>query len=481
MKAPHSLGYDAMIGSVRESTPVYHAAWQQVSYRFCDLKELMAKATPLRSGDVLAGVAARSAAENVAAKMALADVPLKRFLSEAVIPYESCDVTRLIMDRHDTAAFAPVSQMTVGEFRDWLLSEAATTEVLAWLAPGITPEMAAATSKIMRNQDLILAARKAEVVTRFRDTIGLKGRMAVRLQPNHPTDDRRGIAASIVDGLMLGCGDAVIGVNPASDNVAGIIDLLAMLDDIIHRFEIPTQACVLTHVTTSIEAMRRGAPIDLVFQSVGGTEAVNTSFGVTLAMLREAREAALGLKRGTVGDNVMYFETGQGSALSADAHHGVDQQTLEARAYAVAREFKPLLVNSVVGFIGPEYLYNGKEIIRAGLEDHFCGKLLGLPMGCDVCYTNHAEADQDDMDVLLMLLGAAGVTFVMGVPGADDIMLNYQSTSFHDALYVREALGLRRAPEFEGWLERMGLADENGRLVGQAKHALLDHVQGLAA
>ncbi|MGZ5916306.1 MAG: ethanolamine ammonia-lyase subunit EutB [Methyloceanibacter sp.] len=460
---------------------MYHAAWQQVSYRFSDLKELMGKATPPRSGDVLAGVAARNAEENVAAKMALADVPLKRFLTEALVPYESCDVTRLIIDRHDAAAFVPVSHMTVGAFRDWLLSDEATTEVLARIAPGITPEMAAAVSKVMRNQDLILAARKVEVVTRFRDTLGLKGRMAVRLQPNHPTDDKRGIAASIVDGLMLGCGDAVIGVNPAGDNVATILDLLAMLDDIIGRFEIPTQSCVLTHVTTSLEAINRGAPVDLVFQSIGGTEAVNASFGVKLDMLKEAREAALTLKRGTVGDNVMYFETGQGSALSADAHHGVDQQTLDARAYAVAREFKPLLVNSVVGFIGPEYLYNGKEIIRAGLEDHFCGKLMGLPMGCDVCYTNHAEADQDDMDVLLMLLGAAGVTFVMGVPGADDIMLNYQSTSFHDALYVRESLGLRRAPEFEAWLGRMGLTDSSGRRLPEPGRALLDHVGGLAA
>jgi len=460
---------------------LYQAAWQQTSYRFSDLKELMAKATPLRSGDVLAGVAARSAEENVAAKMALADVPLKQFLNEALIPYESDDVTRLIVDSHDDAAFQPVSHMTVGAFRDWLLSEAATPEVLARLAPGITPEMAAAVAKIMRNQDLILAARKVEVVTRFRDTIGLKGRMSVRLQPNHPTDDKRGIAASIVDGLMLGCGDAVIGVNPAGDNVGAILDLLVMLDDIIRRFEIPTQGCVLTHVTTSIEAIGRGAPVDLVFQSIGGTEAVNASFGVTLALLKEARAAALACKRGSVGDNVMYFETGQGSALSADAHHGVDQQTLEARAYAVARSYQPLLVNSVVGFIGPEYLYNGKEIIRAGLEDHFCGKLMGLPMGCDVCYTNHADADQDDMDVLLMLLGAAGVTFVMGVPGADDIMLNYQSTSFHDALYVREALGLRRAPEFEAWLQRIGLADAQGKLLSQPPQVLLEHVKGLAA
>ena len=460
---------------------MYQAAWRQTAYRFADLKELMAKATPVRSGDVLAGVAATNAEENVAAKTALADVPLKHFLEDLLIPYEIDDITRLIVDGHDAAAFAPVSHMTVGDFRDWLLSDVATTDVLARLAPGITPEMSAATSKIMRNQDLILAARKVEVVTRFRDTIGLKGRMAVRLQPNHPTDDKRGIAASIVDGLMLGCGDAVIGINPASDNTAAILDLLAMLDDVIQRFGIPTQSCVLTHVTTTIEAISRGAPVDLVFQSIGGTEAVNASFGVTLGMLREGREAALSLKRGSIGDNVMYFETGQGSALSAEAHHGVDQQTLEARAYAVARTFKPLLVNSVVGFIGPEYLYNGKEIIRAGLEDHFCGKLMGLPMGCDVCYTNHAEADQDDMDVLLMLLGAAGVTFVMGVPGADDIMLNYQSTSFHDALYVREALGLRRAPEFEAWLERIGLADERGKLLAEPAQALLEHVKGLAA
>jgi ethanolamine ammonia-lyase large subunit len=461
---------------------MYQAVWHQISYRFADLKELMAKATPPRSGDVLAGVAARSAEENVAAKMALADVPLKQFLKEIVIPYETDDVSRLIIDEHDAAAFAQVSHMTVGEFRDWLLSDAADSAALARLTPGLTPEMVAAVSKIMRNQDLILAAKKASVVTRFRDTIGLPGRMSARLQPNHPTDDRRGIAASIVDGLMYGCGDAVIGINPASDNVGAIIDLVRMMDEVISRFEIPTQSCVLTHVTTSIEAINRSAPVDLVFQSIGGTEAVNASFGVTLAALKEGREAALALKRGTVGDNVMYFETGQGSALSADAHHGVDQQTIEARAYAVARKFKPLLVNTVVGFIGPEYLYNGKEIIRAGLEDHFCGKLLGLPMGCDVCYTNHAEADQDDMDVLLMLLGAAGVTFIMGIPGADDIMLNYQSTSFHDALYVREALGLKRAPEFEDWLRRVGVTDETGKLKPETpSHPLLQHARGLAA
>ncbi len=452
------------------------------TYAFADLRELLAKASPPRSGDVLAGVAARSAAENAAAKMALADVPLKRFLTEAVVPYESDDVTRLIVDSHDAGAFAAISHLTVGGFRDWLLSEEADTAELSAIAVGVTPEMAAAVSKIMRNQDLVLAARKVTVVTKFRDTIGLPGRMSVRLQPNHPTDDQKGIAASIVDGLMYGSGDAVIGINPASDNVTAITDLLVMLDEVIQRFEIPTQSCVLTHVTTSIEAINRGAPVDLVFQSIGGTEAVNASFGVTMDILNEGREAALALKRGTVGDNVMYFETGQGSALSADAHHGVDQQTLEARAYAVARRYKPLLVNTVVGFIGPEYLYNGKEIIRAGLEDHFCGKLLGLPMGCDICYTNHAEADQDDMDVLLMMLGAAGINFIMGIPGADDIMLNYQSTSFHDALYLREALGLKRAPEFEAWLAKIGVTDTSGKLAAHnAANPLLAHARGLAA
>jgi ethanolamine ammonia-lyase large subunit len=461
---------------------MYQSSWRHNSYRFPDLKTLMARATPPRSGDMLAGVAAATAEENVAARMALADVPLKRFLDEALIPYEDDEVTRLIIDRHDAAAFAPVSHMTVGSFREWLLSEAATTEALARLAPGLTPEMAAAVSKLMRNQDLVLAARKARVVTRFRDTIGLAGRMSVRIQPNHPTDDPRGIAASVIDGLVYGCGDAVIGVNPATDNTQAIIDMLTMLDRLIARLEIPTQSCVLTHVTTSIEAIARGAPVDLVFQSIGGSQALNSSFGISLALLKEGREAGLSLKRGTVGDNVMYFETGQGSALSADAHHGVDQQTLEARAYAVAREFKPLLVNTVVGFIGPEYLYNGKEITRAGLEDHFCGKLLGVPMGVDVCYTNHAEADQDDMDNLLLLLGAAGVNFVMGVPGADDIMLNYQSTSYHDSLYLRETLGLKRAPEFEEWLARIGIADRAGRLLtDKPSQALIAQVIGEAA
>ena len=461
---------------------MYRIQTGAITYAFADLRELMAKASPPRSGDVLAGVAARSAAECAAAKMALADVPLKTFLTEMVVSYETDDVTRLIIDTHDANAFAAISHLTVGAFRDWLLSDTATTEKLSAISPGITPEMAAAVSKIMRNQDLVLAAKKVTVITKFRDTIGLPGRMSARLQPNHPTDDKKGIAASIVDGLMYGCGDAVIGINPATDNVTAITDLLVMLDDVIRRFEIPTQSCVLTHVTTSIDAINRGAPVDLVFQSIGGTEAVNKSFGVTMDILKEGREAALALKRGTVGDNVMYFETGQGSALSADAHHGVDQQTLEARAYAVARHFKPLLVNSVVGFIGPEYLYNGKEIIRAGLEDHFCGKLLGLPMGCDICYTNHCEADQDDMDVLLMMLGAAGITFIMGIPGADDIMLNYQSTSFHDALYLREALGLKRAPEFEDWLAKIGVTDARGKLaLHHAGNPLLAHARGMAA
>jgi len=419
----------------------------------------MAWASPLRAGDVLAGLAAPSAAARVRAQCELADVPLARFLEEPLIPYETDDVTRLILDTHDRAAFAPVAGLSVGQFRDWLLRYETDASTLAALAPGLTPEMVAAVSKLMANQDLILAAQKCRVTTAFRDTIGLPGRLSVRLQPNHPTDDPRGIAASILDGLLYGCGDAVIGINPATDSVPAMETLLRLIDEIIRRYEIPTQSCVLAHVTTALEVMRRGAPVDLVFQSIAGTEGTNRSFGVTLPLLAEAREAALALKRGTVGDNVMYFETGQGSALSADAHGGVDMQTCEARAYAVARVYKPLLVNTVVGFIGPEYLANGKQIIRAGLEDHFCGKMLGLPMGCDVCYTNHTDADQDDMDTLLTLLSVAGCTYVMGIPGAADVMLGYQSTSFHDAHYVRQALGLKPAPEFEAWLERMRVTD----------------------
>ena len=435
----------------------YHHTLRGNRYGFETLCVLLAKASPLRSGDQLAGIAAISATERVAAQMALADLPLTTFLSEAVVPYEACDVTRLIIDRHDNAAFAPIRHLTVGGLRDHLLS----TDNLAPLRLGLTPEMVAATSKIMRVQDLISVAAKCRVTTAFRNTIGLPGRLAVRLQPNHPTDDLAGIAASMLDGLLLGAGDAVIGINPATDSPEITHRLLDMLDNVISRFGIPTQSCVLAHVTTTMRCIEAGAPVDLVFQSIGGTQGTNESFGVSLSLLAEARDAALSLKRGTVGDNVMYFETGQGSALSANCHHGVDQQTLEARAYAVARAFAPLLVNSVVGFIGPEYLADGRQIARAGLEDHVCGKLLGLPMGVDVCYTNHAEADQDDMDGLLTLLGVAGVTYVMGVPGADDVMLSYQSTSFHDALYLRQALGLRPAPEFEAWLERMNFSGSN--------------------
>jgi ethanolamine ammonia-lyase large subunit len=426
-----------------------------VVYTFDDLKTLLAKATPPRSGDNLAGISAATAEERVAAQMTLSELPLRTFLDQHVIPYESDEVTRLIVDQHDPRAFAPVAHLTVGDFRDWLLSDPATGEILTALAPGLLPEMAAAVSKIMRLQDLVSVAAKIRVVTRFRDTVGLPGRLSTRLQPNHPTDDPKGIAAGIIDGLLYGSGDAVIGINPVSENLQTVETLLRMLDRLRDAYQIPTQSCVLAHVTTQMEAMRRGAPVDLVFQSIAGTEAANQSFGVNVALLDEARCQALALKRGTIGDNIMYFETGQGSALSANAHHGVDQQTLEARAYGLARHFQPMLVNTVVGFIGPEYLYDGKQILRAGLEDHFCGKLLGLPMGCDICYTNHAEADQDDMDALLTMLGAAGVNYIMGVPGADDIMLNYQSTSFHDALYLRSIFSLRPAPEFETWFDRM--------------------------
>ena len=426
-------------------------------YVFNDLKTLMAKATPLRSGDQLAGVAAENATERVAAQMALADVPLKQFLTEVLISYEQDEISRLIIDEHRSDLFAPISHFTVGDFRNWLLSEDATTQKLQQLALGLTPEMVAAVSKIMRNQDLILVASKCEVITQFRNTIGLKGHLSTRLQPNHPTDDLLGISASILDGLMYGNGDAVIGINPATDNLQNLSELLKLLDHVIQEHHIPTQSCVLTHISSGIQLAEKNVPIDLMFQSIAGTQRANEGFGINLGLLREGYEATLALKRGTVGQNVMYFETGQGSALSSNAHHGVDQQTLEVRAYAVARKFNPLLVNTVVGFIGPEYLYNGKQIIRAGLEDHFCGKLLGLPMGCDICYTNHADADQNDMDVLLTLFGAAGLNFIMGIPGSDDVMLNYQTTSFHDALYLRQLLGLKAAPEFDLWLAEQGI------------------------
>ncbi len=421
----------------------------------------MAKASPERSGDVLAGVAAQTNEERVAAQMLLADTPLSDFLKEEIISYEEDEVTRVIFDSHDREAFKAVSSFTVGEFRDWLLTDEATSSILKELAPGLIPEMVAAVSKIMRNQDLVYGASKIRNVTSFRNTIGLPGCLSVRLQPNDPTDDIKGIAASIMDGLFYGCGDAVIGINPASDNYETVSDLIRMLDDLREKFQIPTQSCILTHITTSIKAAEKGVPVDLIFQSIGGTQGVNESFGVSYSVLKEGFDAGRSLARGTIGNNYMYFETGQGSALSANAHHGADQQTIEVRAYGLARCFDPLLVNTVVGFIGPEYLFNGKQIIRAGLEDHFCGKLLGLPMGVDICYTNHAQADQDDMDTLLTMLGVAGCNFIMGVPGADDVMLNYQSTSFHDAMYIRAALGLKPAPEFEAWLQKMNLFDQN--------------------
>lgn len=445
-------------------TMAYRHSIGSKAFVFDDLKILLARASPRRSGDELAGVAASTDEERMAARFALADLPLREFLNEPVIPYETDEVTRLICDSHNSTAFAQVAHLTVGQFREWLLAYETDTDRLASVAAGLTPEMVAAVSKLMRNQDLILVASKSHVVSRFRNTLGLPGRLAVRIQPNHPADDPSGIVASILDGLCYACGDAVIGINPATDNVDNTIRLIQLTGELIERYQIPTQSCVLAHVTTSLRAIERGAPVDLVFQSIAGTQAANTSFGVTLNLLAEARDAALSLNRGTVGNHVMYFETGQGSCLSAGAHHGVDQQTLEARAYAVARHFHPLLVNTVVGFIGPEYLYDGKQIIRAGLEDHFCAKLLGVPMGCDVCYTNHSEADQDDMDTLLSLLGIAGCNYIMGVPGADDIMLNYQSTSYHDSHFLRQTLGLRPAPEFESWLLNNGIIDEQLRL-----------------
>jgi len=448
-------------------------------YKFESLRVLLAKASPHRTGDVLAGLSAASYEERVAAQITLSDVSLKDFLNEAVIPYEGDEVTRLIIDSHDAAAFSLIGHLTVGGLRDWLLLNETDTTVLKSIEDALTPEMAAAVSKIMRNQDLIAVAKKCEVVTRFRNTIGLHGHFATRLQPNHPTDDPRGIAASLIEGLLYGSGDACIGINPATDSPAAVLNIVMLIDQLRQQFEIPTQSCVLSHVTTTLELVNKGAPIDLCFQSITGTEQANTSFGINLALLAEAYDATLSLKRGTVGSNVMYFETGQGSALSANAHHGVDQQTCEARAYAVAKKFKPLLVNSVVGFIGPEYLYDGKQITRAALEDHFCGKLLGLPMGVDICYTNHAEADQDDMDNLLTLLGVAGCNFIMGIPGSDDIMLNYQSTSFHDALYVRKVLGLRPAPEFEQWLLKQGITDAQGNLSKSGPKELLKKTNGL--
>lgn len=453
--------------------PRYVSDFHGERHRFADLKDVLAKASHRRSGDELAGLAAQSDAQRVAARAVLAELTLTDVLNDPVIAYETDEVTRLILDKHDKTAFAAISHLTVGGLRDFLLSYEATPERLAALAPAITPEIAAAVTRLMRNQDLISVASRCRVTTAFRNTQGLPNRLGSRLQPNHPTDDPRGIAAATLDGLLLGCGDAVIGVNPATDSVAIGVVLLDMLESLRVRHDIPTQTCVLSHVTNTLEMIRRGAPVDLVFQSVAGTEAANAGFGINLAILREAQDAALSLDRGTIGRNVMYFETGQGSALSANAHHGVDQQTVEARAYAVARAFAPLLVNTVVGFIGPEYLYDGKQIIRAGLEDHFCGKLLGVPMGVDVCYTNHAEADQDDVDTLMSLLALAGVTFLIAVPGSDDVMLNYQCASFHDILYLRSQLHLRPAPEFEAWLERMDITDRAGRVCSAPAMRLL--------
>lgn len=447
-----------------------------ITFGFPDLKTLLAKASPYRSGDALAGITAGSYQERIAAQICLSEVPLKNFLSEMLIPYESDEITRLIVDTHDTVSFSLIASFTVGMLRDWMLSEECTTQQLQAIQWALTPEMVAAVSKIMRNQDLVIVAQKCEVISKFRNTIGLKGRFSSRLQPNHPTDDIKGITASIIDGLLLGCGDAVIGINPASDNPTTVSHICYLLDHLIQSFEIPTQACVLTHVTTSLQLIEENVPVDLIFQSIGGTEKTNDGFGINLSLLKEAQDAGSTLKRGTVGQQCMYFETGQGSSLSSNAHHGVDQQTCEARAYGVARHFNPFLVNSVVGFIGPEYLFDGKQISRAALEDHFCGKVLGLPMGLDLCYTNHADADQDDIDNLLVLMGVAGCNFIMGVPGADDIMLNYQSTSYHDVLALRKLLRYQPAPEFERWLQQQGLMDAQGNILQPTSSPLLNYV-----
>lgn len=456
---------------------MYRHSIGNINYSFADLKTLLARATPYRSGDALAGLAANSYQERIAAQYCLSDIPLSVFLQEMLIPYEKDEVTRHIIDSHDKTSFSLISHLTVGGFRDWLLSDEANAESLHKISRGITPEMAAAVSKIMRNRELVEVAGKIRVVTRFRNTLGLKGRFSSRIQPNHPSDDLKGILASTIDGLLFGCGDAVIGVNPVSDDPATTGAILNMLDELIHRFEIPTQSCVLSHVTTTLSLIEKKYPVDLVFQSIGGTEKTNTHFGVSISLLKEAQEAALSLKRASAGNNLMYFETGQGSSLSASANEGVDQQTCEARAYGIARTFDPLLINSVVGFIGPEYLFNGKQITRAALEDHFCAKLMGLPMGMDICYTNHAEADQDDMDDLLLLMGVAGCNYIMGVPGSDDVMLHYQSTSYHDTAFLRKILSLRPAPEFESWLQEQGIADLNGGLLSNANdHPLLNYI-----
>jgi ethanolamine ammonia-lyase large subunit len=492
------------------------------SFQFRDLADLFAKANEEKSGDQLAGLAAQSEQERVAAKFALADVPLQQIVDNPLVPPEQDDVTRLILETHDQAGFATIKSMTVGEFREFILSDETDEAALKALHWAITPEIAAAVTKLMSNKDLVLAANKIRVVTRCRNTMGQRGVLGIRLQPNHPADDAAGILLSAFDGLLYGCGDAVIGVNPATESVESVGAILHALKRLIDVYKIPTQACCLAHISTQLKAMESGAPLDLLFQSVAGTQKANESFGITLNILREGRERVMehhkdrgigsscdpviGKQERMLRDNnagapnedraeyhkaapaahpitrstdhqishCMYFETGQGSALSADAHHGVDQLTLEARAYGVARVFEPFLVNSVVGFIGPEYLYDERQIVRAGLEDHFMGKLLGLPMGCDVCYTNHAAADQNSADNLLMLLTAAGCNYFMGVPCSDDVMLNYQSTSFHDALAVRRLFNLRPAPEFLAWLHEMGLYKEGepARIEGGARKQL---------
>jgi ethanolamine ammonia-lyase large subunit len=445
-------------------------------FGFSGLREIFAKANEEKSGDQLAGLAARSEGERVAAKYALADLPLRKIIEEPLIAAKSDEVTRLIQETWDEDAFQPIAALTVGEFREYLLHDGTDEGTIKGLHWGVTPEMAAAVTKLMSNRDLVLAASKIRNVTRCRNTMGEHGVLGIRLQPNHPADDLNGILLSTVEGLLYGCGDAVIGVNPATDSIENVSSILNALARLIDTYQIPTQACCLAHITTQLAALERGTPVDLLFQSIAGTELANQSFGITLAILREGRERVLehhakrnvNVARTNVawaGTQVMYFETGQGSALSAGAHHGVDQLTLEARAYGVARAFDPFLVNTVVGFIGPEYLYDERQIIRAGLEDHFMGKLLGLPMGCDVCYTNHANADQNSADNLMLLLASAGCNYFMGVPCSDDIMLNYQSTSYHDALAVRKLFNLRPAPEFLEWLQRMGIYSDLGPAV----------------
>lgn len=454
-------------------------------FAFADLRELLAKASEEKSGDQLAGIAAGSERERVAAKRALAEVPLGAIVDNPVIDPDADEVSRLIVESHDPEAFAPIRNWTVGQLREVLLDDATGEEEIRAIGRAIIPEIASAVAKLMGNKDLAIAASKVRVITRCRNTMGERGVLGIRLQPNHPTDDLGGILLSAFDGLLYGCGDAVIGVNPATESVEAVSTILRGLDRLIATLGVPTQACCLAHITTQLAALERGAPVDLLFQSIAGTEGANASFGVSLGLLREGRERVLAHHRERdgipwVGDQLLYFETGQGSALSAEAHHGVDQQTLEARAYGVARAFDPFLINSVVGFIGPEYLYDERQIVRAGLEDHFMGKLLGLPMGCDVCYTNHAAADQNSADNLLLLLTAAGCNYFMGVPCSDDVMLNYQSTSFHDGLGARRLFGLRPSPEFLSWLESCGLA-RGGQIAPPTPEARDGLLRGLAS